>query len=116
MRAHRLVTYLLMTLLVSCSLDGQEHAVLGCYEVQVDYKSEAAWPPLRFTDQRVEYLGRSWQQILSLNTARPLTGHTLWRFENDALNVTFTPGNSAMSDNAGSAAVLTQPIPATSAQ
>jgi hypothetical protein len=87
---------------VSCSVHTSD--IVGCYDVQQDIPG--TWPPVRFTDDSVDYQKQRWKRIVSLDTKHPLTSRSLWREDGDVVLVYFGPDDFSMTDNFGSNASL----------
>jgi hypothetical protein len=116
-RPHRaIVVALLATVVMSCGSGHSEidDLVVGCYDVEetpAPPKNATTLPPLRLTDEAVEYREKYWHIVTSLDSKRPLAIHSLWRWGENVLILAFESSNGdGMSDSSGAHASLKKTI------
>jgi hypothetical protein len=116
-RLHRAIAVaLLATVATSCGSGHSEvdDLVVGCYNVEetpAPPKNASSLPPLRLTDEAVEFHGKYWHNVTSLEPKRPLATHSLWRWGENVLILAFEPNDGdGMSDTSGAHASLKKTI------
>jgi hypothetical protein len=102
--------------LASCGSGHSEvdDLVVGCYNVEetpVPPKNSQVLPPLRLTDEAVEYREKYWHIVTSLDPKRPLAEHSLWRWGENVLILEFESNvGDGMSDSSGAHASLKRTV------